>query len=195
MVPLCCPFHPKLFSKATCLPAQLSQTWACHTPAALAMPPVQFSALAVTKSPEVTSSNQRHGHKGKRDEYFLASSSLWHTQHLLYLPGWAGGSMLTPHSVLQPIQPCSLSLSISLFTSLPGALPFPFHNITFFFFSMSTTNPFWCCLCPSDNTVLDHSSIGFNPLLKSPSFALLWRTESLLNIPFLGSLTLLPVWG
>lgn len=134
----------------------------------------------------MTSSNQRH-------EYFLASSVLWHTQPLFYLPGWAGDSVLTPHSELQP-NPASLPATIHLPLYLPTrSSPFSVSQEQISF-SMSTANPFWCCLCPSKNTVLHHSSIGFNPLPKPPSFALLWRSKSPL-IPFLGSSTLLPLWG
>lgn len=144
---LCCPLHPKLFPKPACLPAQLSQnwechrpgnvtdlgmsqTWACHTPAALAKPPVQCCALAVTKGPEVTSSNQRHGHRGKRDEYFLASSALWHTQHLFCLPAWAGGC--TAHTTFSTAAQSSLAPCHYLSSSLP-----PYQELSFFRFTIS----------------------------------------------------------
>lgn len=125
VVPLCCLFHPKLFSKATCLPAQLSQTWACHTPAALAMPPVQFSALAVTKSPEVTSSNQRHGHKNIFWPHQLCGT------HNICSTCLAGQGVQCSHH----IQHCSQSNPVPCHYPSPS-LP-PYQELSLFHFTIS----------------------------------------------------------
>lgn len=88
-----------------------------------------------------------------------------------------GDALLTPHSALQP-NPALLPATIYLPLYLPTRSCLFSVSQYQISFSMSTANPFWCCLCPSKNTMLDYSSIGFNPLPKPPSFALFWRSKS-----------------
>lgn len=68
---------------------------------------------------------------GKKEENFLASLALWHTQHLLYLPGWAGGyNSPTMFSIAAQIQPCSLPPPVFQgFPSLP-----PYEEVSFSYF-------------------------------------------------------------
>lgn len=135
---------------------------------------------------------------GKKEENFLASSALWHTQHLLYLPGWAGGyNSPTTFSMAAQIQPCSLPPHVFQgFPSLPLYKEVSFSYFQYqICFSLSTANLFWCCPCSSKIIVLDHSSMGFNPLPMPPSFTLLLETWKPPQALFLGSLILLPPWG
>lgn len=116
-------FPPQTLSQ-TCLPAQ---TWACLTPAALAKPPEQSCALAGTKSPDGTSSSQRHGHKGKGNEYFLASVA--HTTPVL--PAWLGRGIQCSHHIQHCSQPNPVPCHYP-----PPSLP-PYQELSFFHFTIS----------------------------------------------------------
>lgn len=144
------------------------------------------------------SSNQRHGHTGKKEEYFLASSALWHTHHLLYLPGWAGGcNSPTTFSTTASIQPCSSPPPIFQgFSSLPHKEEFSFSyfpKLDFFFLVHSQS------ALASHASFKDHSAgrllHGIQTFTKVCLFALLLQTWESPLACFLGSLVLLPAWG
>lgn len=142
-------------------------------------------------------SSQRHGHTGTKEEYFLASPALWHTQRLLYLPGWAGRCNSPPaFSIADQAQPCSpsrLSSRVSPLYLPRSSSPSPISQDQIS--SSLSTAGLWCCPWPSKAVVLDHSSTGRNPLPKLPSLALLLGTREHPLTPFLGTLTLLPARG